>query len=82
MGLYYDNKLVINITLNSEQYDRRKHVEVDRHFIKKMLESGLICTLFVSSRRQLTNVLIKSLVSTTFQTIISKVEMDNIYSLA
>ena len=82
MGLYYDNKLVINITLNSEQYDRRKHVEVDRHFIKKMLESGLICTLFVSSRRQLTNVLIKSLVSTTFQTIISKVEMNNIYSLA
>ena len=82
MGLYYDNKLVINITLNSEQYDWRKHVEVDRHFIKKMLESGLICTLFVSSRRQLTNVLIKSLVSTTFQTIISKVEMDNIYSLA
>ena len=82
MGLYYDNKLVINITLNSEQYDRRKHVEVDRHFIKKMLESGLICTLFVSSRRQLTNVLIKSLVSTTFQSIISKVEMNNIYSLA
>lgn len=33
--LYCDNKLAINITHNPVQHDRTKHVEVDRHFIKK-----------------------------------------------
>ena len=47
MKLYCDNKLVINIAHNPVQHDCTKHVEVDRHFIKEKLESGLICTPFV-----------------------------------
>nr|CAN72166.1 hypothetical protein VITISV_004168 [Vitis vinifera] len=38
--LYFDNKeAAINITHNTLQHDRTKHVEVDRHFIKERLES-------------------------------------------
>ena len=33
--LYCDNKAAINIAHNPVQHDRTKHVEVDRHFIKK-----------------------------------------------
>lgn len=80
--LYYDNKSDINIVHNPVQYDWTKHVEVDRHFIKEKLESGLICTPFASSDRQLADVFIKGLTSTTFQAIIGKLGMDNIYSLA
>ncbi|KAK2985412.1 hypothetical protein RJ640_007354 [Escallonia rubra] len=36
--LYCDNKSAINIAHNPVQYDRTKHVEVDRHFIKEKLE--------------------------------------------
>ena len=33
-----DNKATISISENPVQYDRTKHVEVDRHFIKEKLE--------------------------------------------
>ena len=42
--LYYDNKSAINITHNLVQHDRTKHKEIDRHFIKEKLDSGLIYT--------------------------------------
>jgi len=44
MRLYCDNKSTISIAHNSVQHDRIKHIEVDRHFIKEQLDSGLICT--------------------------------------
>ena len=47
MKLYYDNKAVISIAHNPVQHDRTKHVEVDRHFIKEILENRVICIPFV-----------------------------------
>lgn len=44
MKLYYDNKSAIRIAQNSLQHDQKKHIEIDRHFIKEKLDSGLICT--------------------------------------
>jgi hypothetical protein len=35
MKLWYDNKSVINVANNPVQYDRTKHVEIDRFFIKE-----------------------------------------------
>ena len=78
MKLYCDNKLAINIAHNSIQHDRTKHVEVDRHFIKEKLDSGLICTPFVSSNDQLVDVLTKVLPVTVFHSMISKIGMHNI----
>ena len=43
MKLYCDNKAAISIAYNPVLHDRTKHVEVDEHFIKEKLESGLIC---------------------------------------
>ena len=82
MKLYCDNKSAISIAHNPVQHDRIKHVEVDRHFIKEKLESGLICTPFVSTQDQLANILTKGLHSITFEGIVSKLGMENIYSPA
>ena len=49
MRLYCDNKAPINIAHKLVQYDRTKHVEVDKHFIKEKLENGLLCMLFIST---------------------------------
>ena len=80
MKLYYDNKSTINIAHNPVQHDRTKHVEVDKHFIKEKLDSGIIYTPFVSTGNQLANVLTKVLSGSTFQSIVSKLGMDNIHS--
>ena len=61
------------------QHDRTKHIEVDKHFIKEKLDSGLICTPYVLTKGQTTDILTKGLASTVFQAITSKLGMENIY---
>ena len=51
MRLCSDNKSTIIIVHNSMQHDQTKDVEVDRYFIKEKLESGLICTPYISTRQ-------------------------------
>ena len=58
MKLYCDNKSAISIAHNPVQHDQTKHIEVDRHFIKEKLDSGLICT---PSQGQLADILTKGL---------------------
>ncbi|KAI3455099.1 hypothetical protein Pfo_011762 [Paulownia fortunei] len=82
MRLYCDNKSAINIAHNPVQHDRTKHIEIDRHFIKEKLESGLICIPYMPTHYQLADVLTKGLSSTAFQTKVSKLGMENIYSPA
>ena len=82
MRLYCDHKSAISIAHNPVQHDRTKHIEVDRHFIKEKLDSGLICTHYMSVNSQLVDVLTKGLSNPMFQTIITKLGMDNVYSLA
>ena len=60
----------------SVQHDRTKHIEIDRHFIKKKLNSGLIRTPYFSSDL---DILTKGLSSTTFQVNVFKLRMENIY---
>ena len=82
MKLYCDNKSAISIAHNPVQHDRTKHIEVDRHFIKEKLDSGIICTPFVSTKDQLADVLTKGLSGTVFQDIVSKLGMEDIHSPA
>ena len=79
MKLYCDNKSIIDIVYNPVQHDCTKHVEVDRHFIKEKLDSGLIYTPLVSTESHIVDVLIKGLNGITFQFVIDKLRMDNIY---
>ncbi|KAG6536500.1 hypothetical protein ZIOFF_001558 [Zingiber officinale] len=57
MRLYCNNKYRISIPHNPVQND--KHIEIDKHFIKEKLKSGLICTPYVSTYKQFADVVIK-----------------------
>ncbi|PHU03704.1 hypothetical protein BC332_28955 [Capsicum chinense] len=46
MKLYCENKAAIRIAHNPFQYDRTKHVEVDRHFNKENIENGRLFHFF------------------------------------
>ena len=82
MRLYCDNKAAISIAHNPVQHDRTKHVEIDRHFIKEKLSSGVICTPFVKSSEQLADVFTKGLGSRPHRYILSKLDMRDIFAPA
>lgn len=81
--LYYDNKMVICIAHNPVQHDRIKHIKINRLFIKKVIESGLINTPYVHpSCDQLADVLTKGLPTARFHELKIKLGMEVIHSLA
>lgn len=82
MKLYCEKKSTINIAYNPVQHDWTKHVEMDRHFIKEKLESGLICTAYVSTNNQLADISTKELANPSFHSILGKLGMENISCLA
>lgn len=79
MGLYCDNKVVIDIAHDLVLHDRTKHIEVDRHFIKEKQQTRQICIPFVKTEDQLGNVFTKGLCSPNFSHIVGKLGMHNIY---
>lgn len=79
MKLYCDNKSAINIA-HPVKHDRTKHVEIDRHFIKEKLESGLLCMPYISTGEQLADIFTKGLPSPSLQRILDKLGMKNIFT--
>lgn len=82
MKLYCDNKAAISIAHNPVQHDKTKRVEVDKHFIKEKIDSGLICMPYVPNQQQLADVLTKGLYKDLFSDLIGKLGMLDILSPA
>lgn len=59
--------------------DRTKHVEVDKTFHKGKLQTKQICIPFVKTEDQIANVFTKGLCGPSFNRIICKVGMHNIF---
>ena len=80
--MYCDNKAANSIAHNPVLHDRTKHIEVDKHFIKEKIESGLICISYVPTIQQAADILTKGLQKRQFEFLISKLAMEDIYKPA
>ena len=80
MLLHCDNVEAINIANNPIQFDRTKHVEIDRIFIKEKIDSMTLKLEYVKSCNQLADSLRKSLGPKDNELDCNKMGMLNIFS--
>jgi hypothetical protein len=80
MLLQCDNVAAINITNNPAQFDRMKHVEIDKFFIKEKIDSGALKLKYVKSRNQVADSLTKGLGPKDNELACNKMGMLNIFS--
>ena len=82
LKVYCDNKTAISIAHNPVLHDRTKHIEVDKHFIKEKLNTGIICMTYLPTTEQLADVLTKGLHKKQFNKLTSKLAMADIFKPA
>ncbi|XP_073305162.1 uncharacterized protein [Primulina huaijiensis] len=59
--VYCDNSSSINISKNPIQHSRTKHIDIRHHFIRNLVEKGLIRIEFVDTNNQLADIFTKAL---------------------
>ncbi|GAA0141045.1 transmembrane signal receptor [Lithospermum erythrorhizon] len=61
MTLYCDNMSAISISKNPVQHSRTKHIDIRHHFIRNLVQDGVVKLEHVSSDKQLADILTKGL---------------------
>ena len=79
-SVYCDNRLAVYLAQNPTFHERSKHIELDCHVVREKINSKLIHLLLVSSASQLADIFTKSLHSTSFQSILSKLQLCDIHA--
>ena len=78
--LLCDSKAACDIANNSIQYDRTKHVEVDRFFIKEKLDLKIVELPKIKSEDQLADFLTKLVSYRSYSSFLDKLGMCDIYA--
>ena len=79
MKVLCDNKAAISIAKNPVHHDKTNHLEIDRHFIKEKIESGVAILEYTPSSQQTADILTKGLPKNTYKTLRSNLGMVDIY---
>ncbi|CAN6440880.1 unnamed protein product [Victoria cruziana] len=80
MKFYYDNKAAISLSNNPVMYDRTKHVEIDRHFVREKIDSKGLILPYIKTKDQTADMFTKGLYSREFERNVCKLGMFDIYA--
>ena len=80
--LICDNKSAIMLSSDSDLYERIKHIEVDIHFIREKVRSGVITPSFVPSSTQTADMFTKSIGPSLLKSSLVKLGLVDIFTSA
>ena len=69
MVVYCDNSSAINISKNSIQHSKTKHIEIRYHFIRNLVERKIVVLEYIPIKRQNANIFTKPLDRSKFETL-------------
>jgi len=64
-----DNTSAINISKNPVQHSRTKHIDIRHHFLRDLVEPKVVSLSFIPTNNQLTDILIKPLDGSRFESL-------------
>ena len=78
--LFCDSKSAIYLASNPAHHERSKHIDIDYHFIRELVQSNILKLVHVKSQHQVVDVFTKPLLLLAFSSFIHKLGLINIYS--
>ena len=79
MMLMSNNKSAISMIHDPIQHELTKHINIDKNFIKYIIEEGTLCTPYIPSDCNYADIFTKGLTTRHLTSFLSKLKLENLH---